>query len=52
MGSIVSLEAFALAFGLGLWCWWYYRGGRALLAVIVVFNLANLSFPHDGDRRS
>jgi hypothetical protein len=38
------LLAFALEFGFGLWCWWYYRGGLALLAVIVLFNLANLSF--------
>jgi hypothetical protein len=38
------LIAFMLEFGFGIWCWWYYRGSRALLAVIVVFNLANLSF--------
>jgi hypothetical protein len=38
------LLAFALEFGFGVWCWWYYRGGRGLLAVIVLFNLANLSF--------
>lgn len=38
------LVAFALEFAFGIWCWWYYRGGKALLAVIVVFNLANLSF--------
>jgi hypothetical protein len=38
------LVAFALEFAFGVWCWWYYRGGRGLLAVIVLFNLANLSF--------
>jgi hypothetical protein len=38
------LLAFALEFAFGLWCWWYYGGGRGLLAVIVLFNLANLSF--------
>ena len=25
-------------------CWWIYRGGAALLAVIVLGNLANMSF--------
>lgn len=28
----------------GVWCWWMFRGSKALLAVIVVFNLAALSF--------
>ncbi|OIR09802.1 hypothetical protein GALL_82080 [mine drainage metagenome] len=28
----------------GVWCWWVFRGSRALLAVIVLFNLAALSF--------
>jgi hypothetical protein len=36
--------AFGLEFAFGLWCWWYYRGSRGLLAVIVLFNVANLSF--------
>jgi hypothetical protein len=35
--------AFLLELGYGLLCWRVYRGGRALLAVIVGFNLANLS---------
>jgi hypothetical protein len=43
LGAAVGI-AFALEFGFGLWCWWDYRGGRGLLAVIVLFNLANLSF--------
>lgn len=28
----------------GVWCWWVFRGSKALLAAIVVFNLAALSF--------
>ncbi len=28
----------------GVCCWWIFRGSRALLAVIIVFNLAALSF--------
>lgn len=28
----------------GVWCWWVFRGSKALLATIVVFNLATLSF--------
>ena len=38
------LIAFVIEFGFAIWCWWYYRGSKGLLAVIVVFNLANLSF--------
>ncbi len=28
----------------GVWCWWVFRGSKALLAVIIVFNLGALSF--------
>jgi hypothetical protein len=28
----------------GIWCWWVFRGSKALLAIIVLFNLAALSF--------
>lgn len=28
----------------GVWCWWVFRGSKALLATIVVFNVAALSF--------
>jgi len=35
--------AFLLELGFGLLCWRIYRGGAALLAIIVGFNLANLS---------
>jgi len=27
----------------GIFCWWVYKGGRMLLAVIVFFNAVNLS---------
>lgn len=37
------MGAFLLELGFGIFCWRVYRGGRALLAVIVGFNLANLS---------
>jgi hypothetical protein len=35
--------AFALELGFGILCWRAFRGKRLLLAVIVLFNLANLS---------
>jgi membrane-bound metal-dependent hydrolase YbcI (DUF457 family) len=35
--------AFLIELVYGVFCWWVYRGGRALLAVIVLGNLANLS---------
>ena len=35
--------AFLLEMSFGILCWRVFRGGRALLAVIVGFNLANLS---------
>jgi hypothetical protein len=37
------LVAFILEIGYGIFCWWIYKGGWALLAAIVVFNLANIS---------
>ena len=36
--------AFAVELLYGVLCWWIYRGGAALLAVIVLGNLANISF--------
>jgi hypothetical protein len=36
------LLAFFLEIAYGVFCWRIYRGGKALLAVIVLFNLANL----------
>jgi hypothetical protein len=38
------MAAFVVELAYGLLCWWIFRGGRALLAVIVGFNLANLTF--------
>jgi hypothetical protein len=37
------LVAFAVELVYGIVCWWIYRGRPALLAVIVVANVANLS---------
>src|SRR5262249_14145945 len=36
--------AFLIEFVYGIFCWYIYRGSRGLLALIVIFNLANLSF--------
>jgi membrane-bound metal-dependent hydrolase YbcI (DUF457 family) len=41
-GTLPAL-AFVVELGFGVFCWWVYRGSRALLAVIVGFNLANAS---------
>ncbi len=38
------LAAFVVEFIYGIFCWRDYRGSRGLLAVIVLFNLSNLSF--------
>lgn len=35
--------AFVVELGFGVLCWWVHQGGRVLLAVLVGFNLANLS---------
>jgi membrane-bound metal-dependent hydrolase YbcI (DUF457 family) len=37
------MAAFILEIGYGIVCWWIYKGGWALLATIVIFNLANVS---------
>lgn len=39
----LPLLAFLVELGYGIACWRAFRGGRALLAVIVGFNIANLS---------
>ena len=41
--SKLPIPAFFLEIGYGIVCWWIYGGGFALLAMIVLFNLANLS---------
>lgn len=40
----VPLLALAVETIYGVWCWWVFRGSKALLAVIVVFNLSTLTF--------
>ena len=35
--------AFVIEILYGAFCWWVYKGGKALLAVILLFNLGNLS---------
>ena len=37
------LAAFAVEMAYGVFCWWIYRGGRGLLALVVLGNLANLT---------
>lgn len=39
----LPLAAFVLELGFGVFCWRVFRGGWALLVLIVGFNLANLS---------
>jgi hypothetical protein len=41
--SAIPLAAFVIELAYGVFCWWVYRGGEALLVVIVLFNVANLS---------
>ncbi len=38
------IVAFVIELAYGVLCWWVYRGGGGLLALIVIGNLANLSF--------
>ena len=35
--------AFLFELAYGVFCWWVFKGSRTLLAVIVLFNLANIS---------
>ncbi len=37
------MVALVLEIGYGIVCWWIYKGGWALLTVIVLFNVANIS---------
>jgi hypothetical protein len=41
--SAAPVAAFILELLYGIFCWWVYKGGKTLLAVIVLFNAANLS---------
>lgn len=40
----IPLLAFFVETAYGVFCWRFFGGGKALLAVILVFNLANFSF--------
>jgi hypothetical protein len=40
----LPLLAFFVETAYGVFCWWYFGGGKALLATILIFNLANFSF--------
>jgi membrane-bound metal-dependent hydrolase YbcI (DUF457 family) len=42
--AVAPWAAFVIEFLYGILCWAVYRGGRRLLAFIVICNLANLSF--------
>jgi membrane-bound metal-dependent hydrolase YbcI (DUF457 family) len=42
--TVVPFAAFIVEFLYGLFCWYVYRGGIGLLALISLGNLANLSF--------
>lgn len=33
---------FAIEFLYGIFCWWYFKGNKALLTVIIVFNIIDL----------
>ncbi len=35
--------AFVVELGFGVFCWWYYKGSRALFWIIIVFNVFNIS---------
>ena len=41
--SKLPIPAFFLEIGYGIVCWWIYKGSFALLGMIILFNLANLS---------
>jgi hypothetical protein len=37
-----KVAEFSLEFIYGIFCWWYFKGSKALLTVIVLFNLFDL----------
>jgi len=41
--SAFPIGAFIFELVYGFLCWWIYKGGKALLAIILLFNIANLS---------
>ncbi|HEB55653.1 MAG TPA: hypothetical protein ENI98_04975 [Gammaproteobacteria bacterium] len=40
----IPMAAFFVEMAYGVFCWWVFRGSKALLATILTFNLANISF--------
>ena len=40
----LPILAFVVEVGFGLLCWWYYRGNKPLFWIILLGNLANLTF--------
>ena len=40
----IPAVAFIVETAYGLFCWWIFRGSKALLATILAFNLANITF--------
>jgi len=38
----VPLANFALEFLYGIFCWWYFKGSKALLVTIIIFNVLDL----------
>jgi len=41
--STFPIGAFVFELLYGIVCWWIYKGGKALLGIILLFNVANLS---------
>jgi len=39
----LPLLGFLVELGFGVFCWWYYKGGKALLWTIILFNLSNIT---------
>ena len=35
--------AFIVELGFGVFCWWYFKGSKGLLFIIVIFNLSNFT---------
>jgi len=40
----IPLMGFIAEMLYGVWCWWVFKGSRILLAMIVLFNVMNVSF--------
>ena len=40
----IPLLAIIVETGYGIFCWWYFKGSRTLLAAIVILNLVNIPF--------